>query len=284
MDQSEIPQINPLGQQQQQTADKYPQAYFSERFLAYVLDAMPFLLMVYAILYWLVTRGGVHYSESLELKWKLIMAGVYAIYVMIFSSGGRVSFGKWLLGIRVRALDGVSPIGLPQAFLRTVFYFINNMTLNIGFLMVFVTPLGRGLHDYVGGSRVVRVREKGDFAYGLIFALAWGVFGMLGASTYYAVFIKPSPDDAAHIQAARVELEKLSYLEDLHKTQYGAYTDDLARLALLSGDVDGFRKDMLLAISPDETQPFEIGIAPDKYTFSAHARDKKHTRIIKVGP
>jgi uncharacterized RDD family membrane protein YckC len=285
MDQSQMMQQLNAGQQPQQQAEKYPPAYFSERFLAYIIDAMPFLLMVYVILYYLITRQHVLYSYELELKWKLIMAGVYSIYVIIFSSGGRVSVGKWMLGIRVRSLDGERSIGIAQAFLRTVFYFINNLTLNIGFVMAFVTPLNRGLHEYVSASRVVRVREKGDFSYGLIFALAWGVFGLLGASTYYAVFIKPSPQDEAKIMDARQELEKLSYYEDQYKAAHGAYTDDLANLAAMSPDLNGFKKDLLSTLVADnDKMPFEIGVQPERYTFSAYAQDSKHTRVLKVGP
>ena len=50
--------------------------------------------------------------------------------------------------------DGSSPIGMGRAALRVVGYALSFLVLGIGFLMILFG--GRGLHDHIAGTRVVR--------------------------------------------------------------------------------------------------------------------------------
>ncbi|MDD2772832.1 MAG: RDD family protein [Elusimicrobiales bacterium] len=259
-----------------------PPADFAERLLAYLLDGLPFVFATYITLALLVRTGKAAYSGMLEFKLKLVWIALYIVYETVLSSGGRATVGKLALGIRVRAAD-YGPLGVPRAFLRAIGYFISGALAETGFLMAFLTPGRRALHDYVAGSRVVRVREKSNFAYGLIFALAWGAAGLLASSAYYSLFLMPSKSDIARIQSARNELDRLAYYEELYKKQYGSYTDDIAKLALTSGDVGAFRLDIKGTLSAGDGD-FEMGANDDGYFFSARALDRRKTRVVKTGP
>ena len=64
--------------------------------------------------------------------------------------------GKWTTGLRIRRTDG-SHIGIGRAFVRhLVGYPLSFVTLGLGFLIAAFTPSGRGLHDFIAGTIVVR--------------------------------------------------------------------------------------------------------------------------------
>ena len=67
-----------------------------------------------------------------------------------------VTLGKWSTGLRLERLDG-SDIGLPRAMLRHfVGYPLSFLLFGLGFLMAAFTVQGRGLHDIIAGTIVVR--------------------------------------------------------------------------------------------------------------------------------
>jgi uncharacterized RDD family membrane protein YckC len=67
-----------------------------------------------------------------------------------------VTAGKWATGLRILRADG-REISMVRAFLRHfVGYPLSFVTLGVGFLMITFTPRGRGLHDLIAGTIVVR--------------------------------------------------------------------------------------------------------------------------------
>lgn len=52
-------------------------------------------------------------------------------------------------------------------------------------------------------------------------------------------------------KSAKEQLVKVAYLEELHKERYGVYTNDLLRLALISGDAVQFQRDMQQYFRPN---------------------------------
>jgi uncharacterized RDD family membrane protein YckC len=67
-----------------------------------------------------------------------------------------LTLGKWATGLRIRRADG-SEIGIGRAFLRHfVGYPISFLTLGLGFLAAAFNARGRGLHDLIAGTIVVR--------------------------------------------------------------------------------------------------------------------------------
>jgi uncharacterized RDD family membrane protein YckC len=66
------------------------------------------------------------------------------------------TIGKWAAGLRILRQNG-SEIGIGRALLRHfVGYPLSFLTLGLGFLIVAFTSRGRGLHDLIAGTIVVR--------------------------------------------------------------------------------------------------------------------------------
>ena len=66
------------------------------------------------------------------------------------------TIGKWAAGLRILQQDG-SEIGIGRALLRHfVGYPLSFITLGLGFLVIAFTSRGRGLHDLIAGTVVVR--------------------------------------------------------------------------------------------------------------------------------
>lgn len=66
------------------------------------------------------------------------------------------TIGKWAAGLRILRKNG-SAIGIGRALLRHfVGYPLSFITLGLGFLIVAFTSRGRGLHDLIAGTVVVR--------------------------------------------------------------------------------------------------------------------------------
>jgi uncharacterized RDD family membrane protein YckC len=66
------------------------------------------------------------------------------------------TLGKWATGLRIERNDG-NELGIGRAFLRHfVGYPVSFALLGLGFLMAAVSVHGRGLHDMIAGTVVVR--------------------------------------------------------------------------------------------------------------------------------
>ena len=67
-----------------------------------------------------------------------------------------LTLGKWATGMRIQRVDSGNP-GIGRALLRHfVGYPLSFITFGIGFLLATVTVHGRGLHDMIAGTVVVR--------------------------------------------------------------------------------------------------------------------------------
>jgi uncharacterized RDD family membrane protein YckC len=67
-----------------------------------------------------------------------------------------LTLGKWATGLRIERNDGGS-VGIGRALLRHfIGYPLSFALLGIGFLIAAVTSHGRGLHDMIAGTIVVR--------------------------------------------------------------------------------------------------------------------------------
>lgn len=66
------------------------------------------------------------------------------------------SLGKMALGIRVERPDG-RPVGYGRALWRWAAYILSALPMGLGFLLIALPPWKRGLHDWVAGTRVVRL-------------------------------------------------------------------------------------------------------------------------------
>ncbi len=268
METGKIRPFDDIEEQQVQPAE------FGERFLAYVIDGLPFVIGCYISLHFMVKHMGLEYSYSTELKWKLVWICLYIVYETIFTSGGRATAGKIILGLRVKSLDG-SNLCFKASFLRAVGYFMSAIPFNMGYLLAFFTSGKRALHDYVAGSMVIRLKPKSDFARGVVFAFSWGVFALLGISWYYENVVRLPPSEAKKVRLARTGLEKIAALEENYRQKHGSYTDNLGDLAVLSGDVTALERDLLKVLAS------EVAIAADSnhYLIEGHAKNNRKTKV-----
>ena len=85
----------------------------------------------------------------------LLLGVLYHVY---FWSVKGATPGKELLDLRVVMDDGSSPVPLANASVRALGYLLSAASLGIGFLMVAFS--GRGLHDRIAGTRVVKESRR----------------------------------------------------------------------------------------------------------------------------
>ncbi len=78
-------------------------------------------------------------------------------YFSFFLSRSGQTPGKMICGLKVIRVDG-GPLGIGQAVLRTLGYYLNEITLFIGFFWVAIDQKKQGLHDKIAGTYEIRLR------------------------------------------------------------------------------------------------------------------------------
>lgn len=272
-----LPEIPGIDEAEQAAEGPVP-AGFNERFVAYVIDALPFVLLTYATLKVAVAAGLFTYSVGNERLWKFLWILLYVLYEALLSSGGRATVGKYLLSIRVRAKDG-GDLPLSKAFLRAGAYFLSSATFNLGYLIALVTRDKRALHDFVAGSRVVSIRERSDWANGLVLAVSWGTMVILTGLWLNNTVLKLSPSEKAQIISAHRTISKLAKLEEIYMQREGRYTNDLRKLADLTGNVNAVRAELFKNLQPDT---LTISSNGRKFVITAKARNWRKTEVQVV--
>ncbi len=269
------PAVVAAAQQPQEPKVEY--ATVSERFVALLID--------YGIIFIPGRWIGAWVLKNVIADWELwhyvalvaIINGLFVLYETVFSCGDRVTLGKALVGIAVVKKDLSGPISFGRAFLRAIGYYISGGLLMGGFLLAFFDDKHRALHDVLGGSVVVQIRQKSG-AERMLVRLLGSVLLITFAWTVYAQFFGGGTlIDQYYIRHARIHLQKMALLEESHLARYGYYTNDLLRLSLLSGDPVQFQRDTQEILEP---KGFRIGVKGNTYKISAYAKDKKHTQVV----
>jgi uncharacterized RDD family membrane protein YckC len=115
------------------------------------------LIVTPAVLYWWFRDGAaeVRFVPVLLTLCLVPLALFLGSLYYVFCWGVRgATAGEFLLGLVVQSEDGEEPIGLARAVMRFVGYLASAASAGIGFLLIAFE--GRGLHDYLAGTRVVR--------------------------------------------------------------------------------------------------------------------------------
>ena len=133
-------------------------APFSLRCGALLIDYI--LLVSLVVLGTLFARmlggGGRSAGTSAETAAIAVAIVVALLNFGVLSGLTGLTLGKWAAGLRIQRVDGGNP-GIGRAFLRHfIGYPLSLVTLGIGFLLAAVTVHGRGLHDIISGTLVVR--------------------------------------------------------------------------------------------------------------------------------
>jgi len=255
-------------------------AGFNERFLAYVIDLVPFVVLCYRSFNFLVTRGLLGNSSSTRVGWLILWTVVYLVYQTVFSSGGRATLGKLAMAIRVRDTSGEGNLSPAKALARALAYFLSAFLLNIGFFMSLFTRDKRALHDYLAGSRVIRLRERGTVANGLILAVSWSLM-VIFCLAWLNIALKMSPEEKQKVVAAYTTISKLKVLEERYFAKNGEYTNDLKELANIDGNAAGMRAELISNLAPGS-----LSIAGDGSVFviTARAANWRETEISVASP
>ncbi len=253
-------------------------ASITERFVALMIDYG--VIMIPGQLILMVSTRSVALSLVQIYGLTAALNAVFVLYMAVFSCGGRVTLGKKLVGIAVAsAQDPEAPIGFFRALWRSVGYYFSAALLMCGFLMAFFEERKRALEDFMGGSVVVRLRPKGVAETVAITLTGLAVMGAFGGLVYSQTFAQGSPVQLAYIERAEETLEDLSLLQEIHRSKYGYFTNDLQRLVLLSGDPVQFQRDIQRTL---DRRGFKLGVAKDTYKIVAHARDARKTQVVFI--
>lgn len=246
----------------------------TERFVALLIDwgviFIPYQLLLVLLLRWIQ-------PDLTQLYW--LLAGVnvpFILYETIFTSGGRNTLGKFLVGIRVVDKNTGEPLGLFRAFVRAIGYYVSAALLMCGFLLAYIDDKHRALHDYLAGSVVVQARRK-SWGEKTALSLAGALLMIAFAGYFYSQFFGAgSLTQQRLISQAKAHLEKIGYLEEVHRMHFGYYTNDLLRLSLLSGDPVQFQRDTHEAL---DRKGFRVGVGPKGYKITARAKDVRKTPV-----
>jgi len=143
-------------------------AGFWIRTVAYTIDGFV-MLVILGVLVGVGVFGYVSGSETdalggfsnmfFETNWNFMNVVVFflnmAYFTYFLGTRGQTP-GKMICGLKVIRLDG-SPVSYGQAAVRTLGYYLNHLTLCIGFLWVAFDPRKQGLHDKIAGTYEIRI-------------------------------------------------------------------------------------------------------------------------------
>ena len=101
--------------------------------------------------------GGARTAGSSAETVGVLVALVWAVLNLgLFPGLTGMTLGKWATGLRIEKTDG-SRLGIGRALLRHfVGYPLSFIVLGMGFIVTALTVRGRGLHDIIAGTIVVR--------------------------------------------------------------------------------------------------------------------------------
>ncbi|MCA1982901.1 RDD family protein [Nocardioides nematodiphilus] len=101
---------------------------------------------------WLTHRGA-------ALLAAVALGGWAAAYSTLCVAAADATVGKWLVGVRVRRVDG-RPVGLLRALARSVAFALSASLGLLGLAPIALQRRSRGLHDLIAGTVVVHVGRE----------------------------------------------------------------------------------------------------------------------------
>ena len=131
---------------------------FSLRCGAILIDYIVLVaILAFSTLVSRLLGGGARSAGSSSLNIGVILALVVAALDLGVLPGlTGLTIGKWATGLRIRRSDG-GELGIGRAFLRHfVGYPVSALPLGLGFVIAALNARGRGLHDLIAGTIVVR--------------------------------------------------------------------------------------------------------------------------------
>lgn len=133
-------------------------APFPLRCGAFLIDYIAIVsIVVFGTLIARMLGGGARSAgNSAETAAMMLSVFIALMNLIVLPGLTGLTLGKWATGLRIERIDG-SPLGFGRALLRHfVGYPLSFVLLGIGFLIAAVSVHGRGLHDMIAGTVVVR--------------------------------------------------------------------------------------------------------------------------------
>lgn len=250
-------------------------AQFSDRVIAFCLDALPFVLGYWAF-FDLAFRRDV--TASGYMLYVSLWTSLFLIYQTFMSCEGRVSLGKRLLSIRIVDAND-EPLDLGRAVMRSLTYLVSSV-LSLGFLWSLFSKSRQCWHDMVVGSVVVCEREKSPLAVNLSRAGAFACMALLGAGYMWNNVWSHRYYHIRAVAFAQVGMHEMAQLQELHRLTKGTYAKDVFSLAKVAVKPRTFLRDM--ATIYDADYGVNIEATKDTYTIMARARDSRHTLVTRT--
>ncbi len=254
-------------------------ARFSDRFVAYLLDTLPFGAAAAGTI-WVLT-GPLAKAPTPELFALVGAAWITAMfaYQLVGNMNGG-TLGKRALGLRVIGRDG-GPLGFGRSLARATVWLLGSTAGNFGFLVALFNGENRTLHDYASGAVVVEAyRKSAAEGRALFIAGALGALGLFGYQIYSG-WALPTPLDRAAVAKANAGLAVIARVEEAYKEKHGTYATSIEQLAEVSGDPAEFRTAMAQLFMPE---PFQMEAGNRGWRIRAAARDRRRTPVVRTGP
>lgn len=254
-------------------------ARFSDRFVAYLLDTIPFGAGAAGTVWVLLgPLAKAPTPELLALVGAAWVTVVFAYQLVGNLKGGTI--GKRLLGLRVVARDG-GPPGFRRSLIRAAIWLLGSTAGSFGFLVALFNRENRTLHDYASGTVVVEAyRKSAAEGAALFLAGALGVIGLFGFQIYSG-WARPTPRDRAAVSKANDGLSVIALVQEAYKAKNGTYATSIDQLAEASGNPAEFRTAMAVLFMPE---PFKMEAGNRGWRIRAAARDRHRTPVVREGP
>lgn len=251
---------------------------FSDRFVAYLLDTVPFSLAAVAGVWVWGGPLGRALSDRVLLLIGAVSLGAAVLWQLVGNISG-ATIGKQLMGLRVVCEDGTTP-GILRSLARSLGWILSTPLANFGFWLALLHPQTRSLHDLLSGTYVVESgprRSNGAAAFLAAAAAAVALFAL----QYWTNLLRPTSADLAAVSRARQGLEVVAQIEEVYRARHGVYAETVQDLADASGDPALFRSAMLDVFS---SSPFNLSAGNRRWRVTAAAKDRRRTLVRREGP
>ena len=249
-------------------------AAFSERVLAFTVDAGLFIAGYYLSFRLAFPRYPLALHPAMAY-WHFLWVALFVIYQAFFSSEGRASLGKKLLGLRVlRDGEGLS---LGQAVLRSALYPVSAI-LGLGFLWALFSRERQCWHDMAVGSVVIRERPFQGGRSLLIRAGACLCLLLLAAVGMWTFVWGPRYHRIMMVAYAKVGLREMAQLQQIYHLEKSRYADDIFTLAEASANPNGFLSGMANLM---DVRSLAFQNTAQGFSIAARALDVQHT-VVRI--